>query len=381
MAIIFGSYYRDNLVRINSRTKDFAPQLDAPFVSPQAQGSGKDFARILADLEQKSPRKAEDYGRSSSSHTSFSLGAVLRGNEPSMPAIKEAVLTNLEEKEKRSPLYSPGLASTPTAHFADSYLRARLALPNTLGALESVKGVAESVKVPAPLSENSPQNILQTLFPKLSQNESHIPAVPTIKSAKRVTVSEKNSDSEQPVSFSKNEIKKIIATAGRLHGVDPNLPLAIAEAESSFRPQAVSQDGHESKGVFQLLDSTARDMLGHLDVKDKYDPFDPLLNAHLGVGYLRRLLDLFSSETSLGQNTKTRVAKSAADLEKLAVAAFNAGEGAVARAQAKADARGKDPTDFFAVEAYLPESTRAYVKRVNQLRASLEKEKDEGEVS
>ena len=47
-----------------------------------------------------------------------------------------------------------------------------------------------------------------------------------------------------------------------------------------------------------------------------------------------------------------------------AIAAFNAGEGRVARAQARAAAAGRDPTSFGDVRPYLPHITQAYVHRV-----------------
>ena len=65
---------------------------------------------------------------------------------------------------------------------------------------------------------------------------------------------------------------------------------------------------------------------------------------------------------------RTVPVSSAENLEKLAVAAFNAGEGNVARAQARARSFGKDPTEFSSVEPFLPASTRSYVQKVSQLR-------------
>ena len=109
-------------------------------------------------------------------------------------------------------------------------------------------------------------------------------------------------------------------------------------------------------------------MINHTGLDERYDPFDPAQNTYLGVGYLRRLHDIFSVETHLGGNMRTVPASSAEHLEKLAVAAFNAGEGNVARAQARARALGKDPADFSEIEPFLPASTRSYVKKVTQLR-------------
>jgi len=111
--------------------------------------------------------------------------------------------------------------------------------------------------------------------------------------------------------------------------------------------------------------------MNKLNVSDKYQPFNPVQNSYLGIGYLRRLHDVFSKETVLTKNLKSRPANSAEDLEKLAIAAFNAGEGNVARAQAKAQRAGKDPGVFENIMPHLPASTRTYVTRVARLRTAL----------
>lgn len=194
------------------------------------------------------------------------------------------------------------------------------------------------------------------------------PTIPVIRSAERYE-GEHIVDS---MAFGEDEIKNIIETAGKFHGIDPALGMAVATAESSLRPDAVSHDGFKSKGLFQLLDSTGKQMQTRMGITDKYDPFDPALNAHLGVGYLRYLHDLFSNANVLGSNLHTVPVRSAAQLEKLAVAAFNAGEGNVAQAQARARRAGKDPTTYDGIKAYLPASTREYVTRVTSLRNELD---------
>lgn len=160
------------------------------------------------------------------------------------------------------------------------------------------------------------------------------------------------------------KVSDFIRSAGQRHGVDPSLGLAVASAESSFDPRAVSSDGHASKGIFQLLDSTGKDLLERSGEKGDYEPFNPELNVNLGVGYLRYLHDLFSKESDLPNNLKTVGAANSSSLEKLAVAAFNAGEGRVASAQKRAEQAGKDPSEYDQVEPYLPENTREYVRKV-----------------
>jgi len=166
-----------------------------------------------------------------------------------------------------------------------------------------------------------------------------------------------------------DEVIKLTTAYGAKYGVDPSLATAVAEAESSFDPRAVSSDGHASKGLFQLLDGTGKDLLSRIDNDKSYDPFDPDLNTELGVSYLRYLHDLFNEKSKLPGNRSTNPAADSASLEKLAVAAFNAGEGRVSAAQESALKAGLNPGEYDHVSPYLPVSTRDYVSKVSEIRA------------
>lgn len=190
---------------------------------------------------------------------------------------------------------------------------------------------------------------------------------PSVIEARRIP-SSSNSVAKEGI----NNIQSLINNAGMTVGVDPALSLAVAKAESSFNPRAVSSDGHASKGLFQLLDSTGKDIHSKLAVEGKYDPFNPSLNTELGVNYLRHLHEIFSKETDLSNSLATHPAANSASLEKLAVAAFNAGEGRVASAQQRAKRAGSDPTQYSNVEPYLPDSTQEYVERVLKFRDTFD---------
>lgn len=167
------------------------------------------------------------------------------------------------------------------------------------------------------------------------------------------------------------EIKQIISAAGNYHDVDKALSIAVAEAESNFNPDAISSDGHYSKGLFQLLDSTGEELSQNLAVDEPYNPFNPRLNAHLGIGYLRQLLDSFSKETILSRGLKTISTTSSTEAEKFAVAAFNTGIGNVARAQKRAQTAGLNPAAYDQVKRFLPDITKRYVEKVIKRKNKL----------
>ncbi|WP_328986274.1 lytic transglycosylase domain-containing protein [Thiorhodovibrio winogradskyi] len=131
--------------------------------------------------------------------------------------------------------------------------------------------------------------------------ESTAPPVPKIRRISAVTAHEPVSGT---IKARRARFAPLIIAEARRHGIDPNLVHAVIRAESAYRPNAKSPAG--ACGLMQLMPATAR----RFGVRDIWDPEQ---NIRGGVAYLRFLLDRFDGDI------------------RLALAGYNAGEGAVAK--------------------------------------------------
>jgi soluble lytic murein transglycosylase-like protein len=126
---------------------------------------------------------------------------------------------------------------------------------------------------------------------------------------------------DEVAAASGGDVARLAQEASRRHGLDPALVLAVVAVESGFRPEAVSPKG--AQGLMQLMPQTAE----ALGVQDALDPEQ---NVDAGVRHLQALIKLYRGDL------------------KRALAAYNAGQGAVER--------------HGGVPPY--RETRAYVRRV-----------------
>ncbi|HUP04529.1 MAG TPA: lytic transglycosylase domain-containing protein [Bryobacteraceae bacterium] len=123
------------------------------------------------------------------------------------------------------------------------------------------------------------------------------------------------------------DLKAAVDRIAREQALPPELVHSVIQVESNYNPGAVSPKG--AQGLMQLIPATAR----RFGVSDA---FDPLENVRGGTAYLKYLIGLYKGNYTL------------------ALAAYNAGEGAVAR--------------YGDVPPY--QETRDYVKEVAQRLAA-----------
>ena len=140
----------------------------------------------------------------------------------------------------------------------------------------------------------------------------------------RLSTSEKLEFSRQRIDQAPKLSAALSAKAvsvARAHALPPSLLLAVMHAESHFDPTALSSAG--AVGLMQIMPLTGQRYGVHTDLAE------PGINLEVGARYLRDLLLRFGGNISL------------------TLAAYNAGEGAVARY------RGQIPP-FAETQAYVP---------------------------
>ena len=107
-----------------------------------------------------------------------------------------------------------------------------------------------------------------------------------------------------------DDVKQHLEAAAIAQSLDPALVIAVAAAESAFNVKAVSRKG--ALGLMQVMPATAEryGVAGRVS-EGMHAAMEPKTNAQIGTRYLADLLRMFDGD------------------KELALAAYNAGEGAV----------------------------------------------------
>jgi soluble lytic murein transglycosylase-like protein len=140
---------------------------------------------------------------------------------------------------------------------------------------------------------NSEPAVQTKLFPAKTRSAIYMPAEASLTGRR------------PELSIDRDGTEKLVREAAERHRVDPALVRAVIETESNWNPWAVSRKG--AVGLMQLIPTTAQ----RFGVNDA---FSPQQNVEAGVRYLKTLLQRYDGNLDL------------------ALAAYNAGEGAVDRA-------------------------------------------------
>lgn len=132
----------------------------------------------------------------------------------------------------------------------------------------------------------------------------NMPSYPRYADMKRVAYMPEPAVRRAVLPVDPSRFNPLVEQAAREHRLDQALLHAVITVESGYDPQAVSHRG--AVGLMQLMPQTAR----RYGVRNLYDPAQ---NIRGGARYLRDLLGKFNNDLTL------------------ALAAYNAGEDAIAR--------------------------------------------------
>ncbi len=262
---------------------------------------GFDRSQLRQEVQKVKPKRLSGLRKK---YASWALGGALALGSLGVP-LKMATATHTTAAKPQPPQNQPPQNQpSPQTAIANDLATAKKIADQVTG------GVQGAVKTVAQTAVEAPAQIAQT-----------VAQAPE----KVVNIAEKAKEN-----FFKTQVPfgSLIYSEAKRNNLPPELVAAVAHTESKFKPTARSGAG--AVGLMQLVPKTGR-WLGARNLTD------PVQNVMAGAKYLRYLTDRFNGD------------------QQKAIAAYNAGEGAVRR--------------FGGVPPY--RETRNYVQRVRSFQHDL----------
>jgi membrane-bound lytic murein transglycosylase F len=126
---------------------------------------------------------------------------------------------------------------------------------------------------------------------------------------------------------------------------------AQSVAESGLRRTALSDQG--AVGIMQVLPETFNEVVEHYS--DLFNISEPKWNIAAGIAFNRHLFERWRRWVPRDQSLK------------FTLASYNSGLRRIAGIRKRAEADGRNSSDWNAVAPYAPSETRRYVKRIHEL--------------
>ncbi len=165
--------------------------------------------------------------------------------------------------------------------------------------------------------------------------------------------------------------RKALENASKHFDEDDSFSVYILEGmygqESSYGTLRGKRNSIGPAGDFQIEKKTAI-RLGLTVNKNNDQRFDVDDASAAAAKYLKINDDIFNKETDLGGKLETIAVASSTERTKFVIAAYNAGEGRIAKAQTLAKQAGKDPSKWDSVKEFLiaAGATKAKNKEVQE---------------
>lgn len=176
-----------------------------------------------------------------------------------------------------------------------------MSIDAAISRISQIQAMLSAGLAPAPVQQKQPSTTFSTALATAQGANTTFASAATATPTAATTATAATGASELPAG---TPYAAEITAAAKANGVDPALLAGLVKQESGFKPDAGSPAG--ARGLTQLMPATAAG-LGVDNV------LDPVQNLNGGAKYLKQQLDAFGGDVAL------------------ALAAYNAGPGAVKR--------------------------------------------------